>query len=597
MNQPAGGVGPAEVEAMVRRYLARVAVRSIPVLAVLLAALLVILLVPTHPSPPAATSVGSGSGSSAGGAGTSAGAQSNASGSGAAGSQSAASTGSSSGAGGTAAGGSVAAGSSGTSGGLSGNGGTGSTAGAGDVSRTGVRCGSGVRQFSYSRYAPMCVPAFGGNNGGATNAGVTGSTITIVYRNRSSGESAAISAATGAAEGGTDAQYLQDMQTYVGYFNKIFELYGRHVVLKAFNGQGDYVQEDQGQDLAAAEADAVTAKDLGAFADVSFPLGSSTQPYEEDLARQGVLSMGATYMPQSWFQQFAPYEYSAASPTGTQAGEHTIHLVCTRMAGLPAIFSGETVMQNTKRVFGLITPENPIYVQTGNQVQAGLSACGVKIARRATYAVDIPTYQQESTSIVAGMKAAGVSTILCGCDPLFPIFAANAADAEQYYPEWAGLGFGDPLARLPSSDQMAHAISTDGTQPAADATEAYTAFQKADPGGKPAEIYFPLPYEILLYLFDALQGAGPDLNPSSFQRAVFSMPASLPNGDFGPWQSGVNKYAPFTATQVGWWNPNAISKYDNMKGAWQSCEGGQYFAFDNPDAFAPAGRQLHCFNK
>lgn len=441
------------------------------------------------------------------------------------------------------------------------------------------------------------MPAFSGNNGGATAAGVTGSTITIVYRNRSSGESAAISAAAGAAAGGTDAQYLQDMQTFVGYFNKIFELYGRHVVLKAFNGQGDYVQEDQGQDLAAAEADAVTAKDMGAFADVSFPLGSSTQPYEEDLARQGVLSMGATYMPQSWFQQFAPYEYSAASPTGTQAGDHTIHLVCTRMAGMPAIFAGDPLMQKTKRVFGLITPENPIYMQTGDQIQAGLSACGVKLARRASYAVDIPTYQQEATSIVAGMKAAGVTTILCGCDPLFPIFAANAADAEHYYPEWAGLGFGDPLARLPSSDQMKDAISTDGTQPAADATEAYTAFQKADPGGKPAEIYFPLPYEILLYLFDALQGAGPDLTPSSFQRAVFSMPASLPNGDFGPWQSGVNKYAPFTATQVGWWDPNAISKYDNMKGAWQSCEGGQYFAFDNPEAFAPAGRQLHCFNK
>src|SRR5665213_1808540 len=151
---------------------------------------------------------------------------------------------------------------------------------------------------------------------------------------------------------------------------------------------------------------------MGAFADVSFPLGSSTQPYEEDLAHQGVLSMGATYMPQSWFEQFAPYEYSAASPTGTQAGDHTTHLVCTRLTGLPAIFSGDALMQRSKRVFGLITPENPIYVQTGNQVAAGLAACGVKISRRATYAVDIPTYQQESTSIIAGMKASGVTTVL-----------------------------------------------------------------------------------------------------------------------------------------------------------------------------------------
>ena len=590
---PSGGTEAAQVEAMVRRYLARLIVRALPVGAVLLAAVLVIVLVPSKGGNNSGSNQAA-NGLSASAGGTGSGGTSN---SGSPGSASSAG-GASSPAGGTAS--SSAGGAAGTGpvtqAGTAGGGPIAPVATSG-ASRTGVTCGNGARQFSFSKYAPLCVPAYSGNNGGATAPGVTASTITIVYRNRSSGESAAISAATGAAEGGTDAQYLQDMDTYISYFNKIFELYGRKVVLKAFNGQGDYVQEDQGQDLAAAEADAVTAKDEGAFADVSFPLGSSTQPYEEDLARQGVLSMGATYMPQSWFGQFAPYEYSAASPTGTQGGNYTIHVICSRFQGMPAVFAGDAVMQHEKRVFGLITPENPIYMETGDQIQNGLTGCGVKVARRVSYSVDIPTYQQQSTSIIAQMKASGVTTVICGCDPIFPIFADSAADAEDYHPESAELGFGDPLGRLPSSDQMAHTISTDGTQPAADATEAYTAFQKADPGGKPAEIYFPLPYEILLYLFDALQGAGPDLTPQSFQKAVFSMPASLPNGDFGPWQSGPNKYTPFIATQIGYWDPNATSKYDGQKGAWQSCESGQYFAFDNADAFPPPERQLHCFGK
>lgn len=590
---PSAGSEAAAVEAMVRRYLARILIRALPIGAVLVAALLVIVLVPSKNASNSGTSQGaSGVSAGAGGANT-AGGNAGGVGSGSVTHQAPTAASGSAPASGATSSGSGPSPSSGPAA----SGGPIAPVATSGVSRSGVTCGNGARQFSFSKYAPLCVPAYSGNNGGATTHGVTASTITIVYRNRSSGESAAISAATGTAEGGTDPQYVQDMNTYIDYFNKVFELYGRKVVLKAFNGQGDYVQEDQGQDLAAAEADAVTARDDGAFADVSFPLGSSTQPYEEDLARQGVLSMGATYMPQSWFGQFAPYEYSAASPTGTQGGNYTIHVVCSRFQGMPAIFAGDAVTQHEKRVFGLVTPENPIYMETGDQIQNGLTGCGVKIAKRVSYSVNIPTYQQQSTSIIAQMKAAGVTTVICGCDPIFPIFADSAADAEAYHPEWAELGFGDPLGRLPSKDQMAHTISTDGTQPAATATEAYTAFQKAVPGGKPAEIYFPLPYEILLYLFDALQGAGPDLTPQNFQKAVFSMPASLPNGDFGPWQSGPNKYTPFIATQIGYWDPNATSKYDGQSGAWQSCESGQYFAFDNAAAFAPPVRQLHCFGK
>lgn len=576
------------LEQVVRGYLTRVALRWVPLGAVLLAVVLVVALVPPSggsgaPVPArSGASGGSDAGSAVGQAGSTTG--------------TASSTGAAAGStGGSAPSGSSSSPSAGASGTTGGPAPTAASGGSKNVSKTGVTCAPGARQFPYSRYAPMCVAAFHGSDGGVTSPGVTATTITLVYRNRSSGESAAVTAATGAAEGGTDAQYVSDMHTYIRWFNSIFELYGRKVVLKAFNGQGDYLEEDQGQDLAATQADAVTAKDMGAFADVSLPLGSSTEPYEEDLAREGIISLGSIYMPQSWFAQFAPYVYSAAFPTGTQAGAYTVDMVCNRMAGMPAVFSGSTLMQKQKRVFGLITPENPIYMQNGDQIQNGLSGCGVKVAKRADYAIDIPDYQQEATNIVAQMKAAGVTTILCGCDPLFPIFATDAANAEDYYPEWVMRGFDDPLARLPSSQQMSHAIANEGTEPAKASTEAYQNFERADPGGQPAEIYFQLPYVMLLFLFDALQDAGPDLTPQTFQKAVFSMPSSLPGGQFGPWASAAGKYSPFTATQVGWWDPDAVSGADGKKGAWQSCDGGQWFSFSDPDAFAPSGRQLDCF--
>ena len=48
--------------------------------------------------------------------------------------------------------------------------------------RRGVTCGPGVRQLPGSVYSAPCVPAFTGDNGGATHRGVTGDTIRIVRR-------------------------------------------------------------------------------------------------------------------------------------------------------------------------------------------------------------------------------------------------------------------------------------------------------------------------------------------------------------------------------------------------------------------------------
>src|SRR5581483_11684649 len=123
-----------------------------------------------------------------------------------------------------------------------------------------------------------------------------------------------------------------DMQTYINFFNKQFELYGRHVVLKVYNGQGDYIQEDQGQNLAGAQADAVSAHDMGAFGDVTFSLGAS-QPYEQDLAQEHVMSFSSVAQPQSFYQQYAPYEWSVQGAAGEVGVKDAAAVVCRREAG------------------------------------------------------------------------------------------------------------------------------------------------------------------------------------------------------------------------------------------------------------------------
>src|SRR5206468_4561309 len=87
------------------------------------------------------------------------------------------------------------------------------------IARSGVHCGPGKKQVTWSVYAPPCVAKYNGSNGGATTRGVTGSTITLSYRVTHSADDAAISAATGSAAPPTDSTYVADLNTYINYFN------------------------------------------------------------------------------------------------------------------------------------------------------------------------------------------------------------------------------------------------------------------------------------------------------------------------------------------------------------------------------------------
>lgn len=465
-------------------------------------------------------------------------------------------------------------------------------AGSPGTTRTGVNCSPSARQFAWSAYAPVCMPAFHGSNGGATSHGVTATTITVSYRKPNSVQQSAAQSLAGDAYPNDDA-LIADMQTYLRFFNSQFELYGRKVQLVPYQGQGDFLEEDQGQGLAATQADAQSASDEGAFADVTMPLFGS-QFYEQDLAEAGVVAIGGLGFPTQWYQQYSPYEYSV-TPTGTAGADGFVNIACDRMAGLPAIFAGDSSYQSQVRRFGFIGPDNPEYVAVGDLVQNGLQqTCGVPLAKRVTYSINVTSFEQQAVSVVAQMKQAGVTTVICGCDPLFPILLTQAADQQQYRPEWLGIGWYDPQGRLPAQDQMSHTLSQEGLYPPAAGTEASKVFQMAAPGSAPQEQYYAVAYYTMLYLFDALQAAGPNLNPQTFQQGVFSMPASAP-GDVGTWQGGSQAFSPARTTQVGWWNPNATSNFDGKQGAWESCEGGRWFGFLDPNAWQPDHTQLACF--
>jgi hypothetical protein len=463
--------------------------------------------------------------------------------------------------------------------------------GSAGVAVSGVRCGPGARQVPWSRYAPWCQPAFHGSNGGATSPGVTGTTIRVSYREVITGPVAAAIGQIGESLVGTNAQTISTMQAYIRVFNRSFELYGRHVVLEPFPAKGNFVTEEAGGGQAQAQQDADTARSLGAFADVS-AIGA-TIPYSEALARDHVIGIGAPYVSAEFLRQNAPFAFTPG-PNCDKLTSISTAIIGRGFGRMPAIFAGDGRLRSRPRVIGLVTPDNPVYNACDGGVPQYLARrYHLHLARVIRYPFSLTGDSQDAANMVAQLKAAGVTTVFCGCDPETPIYMTKAANALGYHPEWVSINVGDAYSRLPDQNQWSHDVAGGQVErPAAD-QEAYHVYRMVVPTGPIVPSYASV-YEPLLLLFDALQAAGPDLTPANFERGFWSLPPSLPGGMYGQWSFGPGSYDASSSFQVEWWDPNAVSPADGRKGVYQACNGGaQYSDFGPPEL--PSGRQLQCF--
>ena len=462
------------------------------------------------------------------------------------------------------------------------------------VSRAGVACRPGAKQVPWTVYAPPCVAAYNGANGGATSYGVTGTTITLSYRLGNSTSDAAIAAATGAAAPPSDAAYLADLNTYAAFFNKQFELYGRKVVIKSFQGKGDYIQEDQGQGADRAQADAATARSLKAFGDVTFQLRGSN-PYWSSLAQQRVVAWGPLGFPDSYYQRHSPYWWSI-TPSGTGVGSWMGNLACQRMTGMKAIFAPDQALAAKQRSFGLIHPDNPEYAAIADVIKGIMGRCAAKVTREATYSINVAQFQTQSQSIVAQMQAAGVTTVLCYCDPVVPIFLGNSAQSQNYYPEWVQPYWGDGQAQQPYGGKW-RGLMTDGAAwPDDQHNEAYRVFKLASGGKEPGELYYAAAYGTLLQVFLGLQVAGPTLTPVNLARGSLALPSVT--GYLGTMEfAHGHAYTPVASAPVGWFDPEYTSPFDDLPGGYRNCDNGKIHSFTDPSTWGGPHVQLHCFGR
>ncbi|MGQ0844889.1 MAG: hypothetical protein ACT4QF_12205 [Sporichthyaceae bacterium] len=450
--------------------------------------------------------------------------------------------------------------------------------------RAAKNCSGGALQDKNSTYSPPCL-AFTGANGGATSRGVTDDTITVAYRELASPLGKNSELAKTAEKKGIVANPEASRRTreaLLEYFNRTFQLYGRKVKLVPYKGRGDSLKELSGTGQEAANADALkVGQEIKAFADLS----AISQPYLDALVRQKVVSFGGVHLPETYYKARAPYAWGQVIDCTTLL-RSAVDLLSKRLPATgKAERAGSASLRTKDRKYGLILPDDAVYAQCLKEAKPGLAKAGVVISKEIRYSLDFSNMQQQAPNIAAQLKNAGVTTVIMMTDPLLPFFLSGSATQQDFWPEWFLTGTvltdADVAGQFYDQDQWQFATGQSflGDVTQGRASESYRAYKAIRPNDEPTAIR-DLGYYSMLMLFIGLQMAGPNLNPETFQRGMFSYPGAT--GQLGRWSWGPNDYTAIDDAREIYYDRRALSPFNDQPGRYVTPEGNRRYRGEWP---------------
>ena len=426
-------------------------------------------------------------------------------------------------------------------------------------------CPDRTEQVPGDPYSPPCI-AFEGSNGGGTSKGVTDTTIKVSFRVLNErGFQQTLAELAGASLVDSPDSIQRTVLALADYFNQRFQFYGRKIEIVPYNGKGSNTNELLGKGREQAVADAITvAEEIGAFADLS----GTSEPYAGALSERGVIAFGTPYLSRKWHEDHAPFAWSIATD-GSIVSEFAAEYAVKKLYGGNADHAGGN-LKGKPRVFGTLAPENSWYQESVDNAEQVVKDAGQQPGYRRAYVLDLGTMSDQATRIIADFKDRGITTILCGCDPIIPVFLSGVANREQYYPEFIIVGTAltdaDIVGQLWNQNFASHAFGVsplDGFVPPTQ-TIAYAAYKSVrddEPAFSVDLIYYQM-YELAI----GLQMAGPDLNPQTFEAGMFNYPAK--SGPFGLWDFGPGDRTAANDVREIYWNAGAISTFNGKQGAY-----------------------------
>jgi len=400
---------------------------------------------------------------------------------------------------------------------------------------------AGDRQFdpAIDFYAPPCVPKSNGQNPGATYQGVTDTEIKIVqYIGAGDPAVNAILAAQGAlVEKPQFDAYNAVAQKFI---NDKYELYGRKVVIKTFQGTCDTIPPDisclQGEFRKLVQQEKPFAVMWNA---------SLCSACFAELSKLRTINLGGWNFRDEFGQRWRPYHYDVTM-SGTRIAQHAGRFWCQQLNGHNAEFSRS--YQDKPRQLGVIAtndPENQNAVEI--DLKRELAACGQSYGnRKYFYEQDISTADQQRRAGVLAMRGDAVNpdddatSVMCFCDLVAPAFLYQEEDTQQYYPEniVTGTGFMDADAAsqayigtvgCPQGGRCAF-DGAFGFKSVGDQGKSFTGrgHQVWKAGGGQGQTPFEsadVHWDYLNLIASSIHMAGPNLNPETFEQGAFRLGA------------------------------------------------------------------------
>jgi hypothetical protein len=442
-------------------------------------------------------------------------------------------------------------------------------------------------------FAPTCYAPFEGDNGGATDEGVTADAIKIVYYQGPDDDFIINYITDAIANDDTNADASATMRGLIEYYETYYETYGRKVELIDFTGTG------VASDPVAARADAVKiAEDIKPFQVWGGP--ALTEAFGDELAARGIQCISCAGGSQEKFEERAPYTFGLGL-TSTQSRTHNVEWLVKQVAGRNAEFAGNESFHDQERRFGYLYIESSEESATNAaRYREALQEEGVELAEMVPYRLDPATLQETAANAIAKLKEAGVTSVIFAGDPIAPRDFTREATKQQYFPEWivniSTLVDTNVFARTYDQEQWRHAFGL--TALAARTPEevpmfnVYRWFHGREPEA-PDTIGVIFPQAALFYA--GLQEAGPNLTHESFRDALFRNPPtqraftapSLSYGDKGIWEGITEDYQGIDDVTTIWWDPDRTGK-DELRnegnGMWFFVDGGRrYLPGEWPD--------------
>jgi hypothetical protein len=404
--------------------------------------------------------------------------------------------------------------------------------------------------------SPPCANYWDGDNGGATSKGVTGDEIRVAYP----------------LETGSNV-----VETYIQYFNKRFQLYGRQL-----RGVPVKVMSDRQAYAVAADEEAHAFAALDYMQDIQGTV--SGEPFFRELARREVIGVAGVT------RRFTDGEIADLSPYFWQyepsiefLERQAAALVC-RLRGAPASHAGPE-LRTKQRKFAILYDQFADGTKPPMRaLDDGLAACGEKAQK---YVITDATVNGR-TGRGSDMRTAGVTSVVVLASP--STFTGDLQGYSQvgYEPELLASGYS-----LPQHEGQMQSFGGDAStrshllgvgqfnrlNPQADEPAVWAAREAAPEDdsvrGRAQGHNFYSWYYALLLLSSGIQQAGPHLTPTTFAEGLEKTKFPNPGAGQAPYYQAHVGFGPSDHTMVDdvtsiWWNETAPAyrSSTNPTGGW-----------------------------